>query len=217
MSEIEIESLLNEELESCDTYNKYILDTLAMLERPPSPNIDASDSHRISNQLKLPTPPLPTYSHTEGESLEKFFNNFESVIQRYNIDTYTKFIFLQNQLKNEPLTLIKSIEAHKQSYEEAKLLLTKAFASPTTQKFEAIKRLSELNLAYETDPYEFIGNMNSISESFKSLKIDVESILQYFFLNAMNDKFKSHLIHITNSNKPSLQEINERIFGNTER
>ena len=168
------------------------------------------------NKLKLPRLPLPEYGHKEGEDLNKFFTNFELIIDKYSLFSFEKFVFLQKQLSNEPLTLIKSLETGRQDYESAKELLEKAFASPLTQKYDAIRRLSEIKLGYNDDPYEFIGKMRMLTDSFKSLKIDANDVLQFFIWHGMNDRLQAQFVNITKCNKPSLTEINTHIFDATE-
>lgn len=205
-----LESLLDEELKTSDKYNEDILKALTLLER----NTNVND---FSTRAKAPQISFPTYGHLEGESLDDFFRNFESVIEKYNFDTYTKFFYLKDHVKNEALTLITSLDINEQTYEAAKAFLTKAFASPLTQKFETIKLLSELKLNKQTNPYKFISDMKKITDSFKNLKIDSDTILQYFFLNAMNDDFRKQLTLVTNESKPLLEKINDVIFEVAER
>ena len=112
---------------------------------------------------------------------------------------------------------MSSLEPTEQTYESAKELLTKAFASPVTQRYDVIKRLSELKLTTSTDVYEFISEVCSIISTFKLLEIDVDTVLQFFIWNAMNDQFQSQLIQITNETKPDLEKIMTSIFSATER
>ena len=67
------------------------------------------------------------------------------------------------------------------------------------------------------DVYTYIGNMRSITSSFSNLDISSEDIRQYFFWTGMNRNFQDQLVQITNSTKPSLQQINDNIFAATER
>ena len=39
----------------------------------------------------------------------------------------------------------------------------------------------------------------------------------FFIWGGMNEKFQSHLIHITNKSKPGISDINDNIFEATER
>ena len=59
--------------------------------------------------------------------------------------------------------------------------------------------------------------MKSLTESFKTLKIDVDMVLHYFFWVGMNETFQTQLIHITNETKPSLKDMNSKFFDATER
>ena len=148
--------------------------------------------------------------------MEKVIYAFESIISKQTLSDYEKFIYLKGQLQGGPLALVNSLSATEQSYGCAKQLLEQAFASPLTQKYEAIKRLTELKLMQSDDVYVFIREMRNIS-SIGSLKMDVNTILQYFIWPSLNERFQTQLINITNNSKPSLDEINSNIFAATER
>ena len=88
---------LPQELESCDSYEEEIIrvsrllkSRMCLLESSEDPASSkstrpSSEFVRINNQLKLPELPLPKYSHGEGESMELFFENFESIINKYSL------------------------------------------------------------------------------------------------------------------------------------
>ena len=212
------------ELENCDKYEerlykitKLLKSRIAALTETTSSSRHSKDFVRVSNQLKLPQLPLPTYNHEKGESLERFFENFEAIIDKYELSGFEKFIFLEKQLSGAPLILIKSLQGTQQSYAEAKSLLTAAFAKKLVQKYDIIRRLTELKLTLKDDPYSFISEMRVILQTFDTLKIDVNTILQYFIWDGMNDLFQRQLISITNCNKPSLEQIQDNIFEATDR
>lgn len=209
----------NKEMKECEEYNdKICLSVTALKESLIVADIAATvqtvtaaaNPNLMLNKLKLPEIPLPTFSNAKDESLDHFLVSFETIIDKYNLTSHEKFVFLKRQLFGEPLTVIKSLSAASQSFECAKTLLEEAFATKTTQRFDVIKRLSELKLG--SDAYEFISEMRLITELIKSLNIGIETVLQYFIWNAMNTTFQNQLVNICNSNKPSLQEINENIF-----
>ena len=56
-----------------------------------------------------------------------------------------------------------------------------------------------------------------IQESFRNLKIDVDTILQFHFWRAMNDTMQNQFINITNKNKPSLTDINTHMYEAADR
>ena len=228
---IKISSLLDDsdsdqesKIEQDEEYDDLIYQSLEKLELmvpqssalPNGPATSFNDG-ASSNRLKLPAVALPEFSNDKTDNLEKFFYSFESIINKHNLSPYEKFVHLKSQLKKAPKILVESLESNEQTYDAAKKLLTDAFASPVTQKFDCIKRLTDLTLKVNDDPYNYIGEMRSIVSSFKALNIDTDTILQYFFWNGLNEKFQSTLIQITNNSKPSLDEINENIFRATER
>ena len=169
-----------------------------------------------SNRLKLPQIPLPTYAHKDGENLAKFFQNFEHIMGKYNLTDYEKFVFLQGQLSGEPLNLVKSLDISSQSYDAAKELLTNAFASIVTQQFDCIKRLSELKFSPKT-PYEFIGKLRQIRESFRVLEVTPDIIMQFYFWRSMPELLQNQFVAITNANRPSLAQIDAAMFSAMER
>ena len=218
-SESVTEAEIDTEYNLCEEYSERISSALISLQL--SMNSDSThtedQSKRLGNQVKLPVIPLPKYGHTEGEDLIKFLANFEQIIIKYNLTSYEKFIYLQKQLENEPLTLIKSLEISNQNYESAKELLVNAFASTVTQQFKTLDRLCKLKFAVGDDPYGFISDMRLILESFETLKIDANIVLQYFIWNSMNSNLKTIFIQMTNCNKPSLSDIRKHLFPATER
>lgn len=202
-----------EELDQSEVYLTKISRAVRLL-RPSSISTDCS---LPKNQIKLPSLPLPEYSHAESESLEEFFLKFESIVSKYAISEYEKYFLLEKQISGEPLKLIRSLNSDLQSYSEAKKLLCKAFASPICQKFEVIDRMSKLKLKNHNDVYTFISNMRTIVNSVNNLKIDVKTILQFFVWSGLTEDLKYQLISVCNTNKPSLDKIQEHIFEAAER
>ena len=147
-----------QELEICEEYEDKLFETLSRLEESYS-HYEGQACNFNFSKLKPPTAPLPKYSGTQDESLIKFFNDFEAVIDKYNYSSYEKFILLKGQLSGRADILISSLESSKQSYQEAKNLLTSALASPLNQKFEAIHKLVKLKLPYSKDPCVFEKEM----------------------------------------------------------
>ena len=94
--------------------------------------------------------------------------------------------FLKSKLSGRPFILLESLDSSKQLYGDAKGLLLNALTSPHKRKFESIKRLANLSFSYNKDPFIFISEMQTIRDSFRSLQIAVDDVLQYFIWNAMN-------------------------------
>ena len=113
------ESELNSDMVNCEAYETKIktilrllntkLSTLTSSNAPSVSDQQSSGTSTLKNNLKLPEFPLPTYSHAKGESLVQFFINFESIIDKYTLSEYERFVFLEKQLAGHPLTLIKSM------------------------------------------------------------------------------------------------------------
>ena len=216
------DKVLDEEWEACDSCNDEVHLCRSLLEQalaaPISPVVDSGDVKGVDTRLtklKLPEIPLPKFSNAPNETLLDFLDNFESVINKYNLSDYEKFIYIKRQLEGEPLILINSLSGMKQSYTVAKSLLKDAFADSTTQKYSAIKRLVNLNLRQGT--MEFISEFRVIQDLFKNLKIDVDEILQYFIWTSLSISLQTQIINICNANKPNLEQINDNIFKAVER
>lgn len=194
-----------------------ILDNSLSLVNGPPINVGQPAARAANSRLKLPEISLPTYEHKKNESLDEFFRTFEGIVEKFNISSHEKFILLRGQLKAEPLALIDSLQSSQHSYEEAKQLLCMAFASDTIKRFDAIKRLSCLKLKNGDSPYTFVGEMRTIQSLFQTLNIEVKDLLQYFFWSSMPNNLQTQIINISNTNKPSLDQINDNIFEAVER
>ena len=202
-------SILDQELETVDRYAVDIAAVRRLLQTQPISN---ELNNFPSNAIKLPQLPLPEYGHEKGESLERFFVNFETVVGKFAISDFEKFVFLKKQLRNEALTLINSLQGSHQSYGEAKKLLHDAFESPEIQKFDAINRLTKIKLNGNDDPYEFVSEVRNVYHLFDTLQIDGKAIMQYFVWRAMPDELQNQLIMITNSSRPGIDQIQQCIF-----
>ncbi|XP_068225069.1 uncharacterized protein [Palaemon carinicauda] len=211
--------LVSEEMDTWFVYDDRLSKCLSLLKTAVSlsPGNLSDRSRSEISQLKLPELPLPTFGNREGEDISKFLREFEATIDKYDLSTHVKFTLLTRQLSGDSLKLVNSLDCSNRSYEEAKKLLQKAFADTLSQQYRVIKQLSELKLTYQSDPYDFISNMRIICNQFEALSIDQNIVLQYFIWNGFNDCFKNQLMHITGSNKPSLQQIDEHIFTALER
>lgn len=95
-SDTELSNEMDDEIE----YKLSVMSTLAELKdfiTPAGGNREnsSSDVGRIRNQLKLPQIPLPSYNHREGESLERFLTEFETIMSKFSLSAYERFIFLK--------------------------------------------------------------------------------------------------------------------------
>ncbi|XP_066941280.1 uncharacterized protein [Macrobrachium rosenbergii] len=210
-----------EELDSCQVYNDKLLFCLVAIRNPSEPSSSVSHSNDTLSSarslLKSPIAPLPKYTSSDDEDLARFFEEFEDTLSKFQYPEYDKLLLLKQQISGRALVLVESLEADKQGYSHAKQLLLKALASDDTQKFNVLRQLSHLKLSSITDPYEFISKVRLIMERIRKLKMTVDCILQFFIWEGLNDSFKNHLIQITNSSKPTLNEIVDKFFEASER
>ena len=213
---------------SCDeaeTYEDKIMEALILLQEQNRNTNDSLRPHisfneqndRDRNRLKLPQVPLPEFSNGRGQNFQKFIRGFESIVEKHDLSDYEKFIYLNKQLSGDAKILVESLDVDQQKYNTAKELLTKAFDSTLSSKYDIINDLANISLPPGSDAYPFIGKMRTILAGIRSQQISVDDICQFFIWNGLVKEFQSHLVHITNKSKPNLTEINEHIFDATER
>ena len=178
-----------------------------------SPDANPNIQCMVASKPKIKDLELLIFDNDKNGNLEKFLFTLDSILDKYSLNRHTKFLYLQQQLKRSPKVLIDSLDVTEQSYDVAKDLLKQAFASATVQKFETIRKLTQMKLNMDGDPYKYIGEMKTISTSFDHLKIDTETILQYFFWEGLNDKFKDQFIQITNKGHPTLKEMKDNRYN----
>ena len=209
------ESALHDELSTCQSYTDKIeyclplVETLTTLGHCPT-----SDRTSI---LKQPTAPLPKFYSNDGEDFLRFINEFESTTGTFPYPDRDLLLLLKQQVTGRAKKLLDSLETDKQQYKEAKNLLIAAFASKSLRISCTIKKLTELKLKEGDDPFTYISNLRTIVESVKSLTINEEEFVRYFAWNGINEKFKTHLVNITNNTHPSLDEIMTNFFNACER
>ena len=226
------ESDIEAELDVVDDYDGRISSALRLLESSAraadaqssavghagrAHGVDVAGMLPVSSTLKLPLLPLPEFSNNDHESNDKFILAFETIVGKYNLGPMEKYFYLEKQLKGEPLLLVKSLSGQEQSYDSAKLLLDKAFSSPIRQKFDVIKRMIGLNLPYPGEPYKFVSEFRTVLDEITRLSIDIDTVFQYFVLNGLNDKFSNILMNLTQKTKPTIAEINDKMFSVIER
>lgn len=219
MFESSKEEELQKELETVASYNETIVQCKVILKDAlaDQPAVSVPVSSAAHPKLKAPIAPLPTFSGEPTESLERFLNAFEAVVDKYSYSPYEKFIILRKQTLGRARILLNSIEATKESYDDAKDLLKEAFASPIVQKFDAIQRLIDLKFPYGRDPFSFVSDIRVTQELFSTLKLQISDVLQFFIWKAMNTTLQNQFINITNENRPSLENINKNLFLAIER
>ncbi|XP_068214776.1 uncharacterized protein [Palaemon carinicauda] len=207
------EEAFSVELSICEQYVDKVTEMLAILE--DKPNVASDNSSR--SLLKNPVIPLPTFNSSPDENINRFFQEFESVSEQQQFSNRDKFLLLKQQVHGRAEYLINSLELSSQSYEDAKNLLSCAFASTDLQKYNTVRMFSELKLKSSDDPFSYIGRVRSLIENVKLLKMKGDDFAQYFVWEGLNETFKQHLISITNNVRPSLEDIQEHFFEASDR
>ena len=161
--------------------------------------------------------PITSLQRGGWEDLTKFLAAFKETTMKYSYPDFDKFILLKQQLSGRALILIDSLETRNQTYNEAKDLLTSAFASREVQVFKSIKNLTKIKLRTNNDPYNYISKMRNLIELVSSLNITSEHFLQIFFWNGLNETFQNQIIQICNKTRPTLADISNNFFEALER
>ena len=220
------EANLNNEVDLCEKYDDKLHECLYRLNLAiniltPANNNNANagaDVVRPSKSLlKSPIAPLPVFNSEPGENWELFMRNFEATISKYNYTTYDQFLLLKQQVRGRALYLIDSLDPDDHTYGQAKQLLTTALASRPIQVGNVLKQLSEIRMTNNTEPFKYISQMRKIVQAAEQLKIEVKEILNYFFLNGLNEKFRNQLTLVTNNSKPTLDEFFDNFFEANDR
>ena len=214
------DSELDQKIEEEEEYDNKILDCISNL-KTAGETYQPNRSHTVGNtkgrKLKLPDVPLPTFTNGKNENFKKFIEDFETTINEYDLTSNEKFLFLKKQVSGGAYTLLNNLDVSRQSYETGKDLLQKAFGKAITVKFDLIRRISELKLGFNDDPYSFIGDVQGVVAEVETLKLNTNEILQYFIWEGMNSKFQDHLVAITNKHRPNVEEILDNLFEATDR
>ena len=132
---------LHKETDICDEYMSKVRECLTVLNRlivteSRTSHVNAIDAAK--SLLKQPTAPLPTFSGDEKEDLMRFLDEFELTISSYKCRDRVLLLLLLQKLSRKATTLLKSLEADKQSYKDAKELLVSAFAFWKLENFHLL-------------------------------------------------------------------------------
>ena len=211
------ENELLKDIQLSQQYGDKIQECIAVLDEHLQSRGSDRNNEVAKSLLRSPVAPLPEFSGGFNEDYNKFIKSFEETTSKFKYTDYDRFLLLKQQLKGKALILINSLETTSESYSNAVRLLNEAFACPINQKYNVIKKISQMKLSLSDDPFNYISQMRSLIASVNSLEIDVNSFLIYFFWSGLNDEFKTQVTHITNKSKPSLDELNDNFFKANER
>ena len=160
-------------------------------------------------KMSLPKLQLPSFDGSP-EKYSRFIKQFEAVLSKFNITSFEKFTYLENQLSGSAKALLNAVPVDNLSYDDAKKLLDKAYLDADVQKFAVVDRLVDLKFS-ETDPFKWISDLSMLKDQVDKLGIDANFFVQYFAWNSITESFKQ-LISITNVSRPSLQQILDKAF-----
>ena len=133
------------------------------INTPPTDNTNQTQTGADPrNRLSLPKIPLPHFSNHETDDIQNFIKSFEYILEKQNLNSFEKYMYLRGQLSGSARTIIDSIDLKDRSYENARQLLIDAFDDKQKAKNSVIKRLVSLNLSSSTNSFSYIGEMKTV-------------------------------------------------------
>ncbi|XP_068234134.1 uncharacterized protein [Palaemon carinicauda] len=210
------EAALDTESDICQEYQDRIQICLSLLPAALSNHSNVSIDNARS-LLKQPTAPLPRFTSKENEDFTSFLKEFLSTTSSFTYPDRDLLLLLKQQVDGRAKLLLDSLEADKQTFNDAVELLKAAFASESTRKVNTIRQLTELKLGLSDDPYSYISKFRTILQSVSTLEITTDDFIQYFAWSGLNEQFKKELVQITNQTRPSCKDIKDNFFTATER
>ena len=201
---------------NCETYRDSLRSALCRINLVID-GLSASTNSSVSPKadsfnpkMNLPKLELPSFDD-RPENYARFITQFEAIMGKFNLTSFEKFSYLEQQLSGSARELLNAVPLDDMRYETAKKLLDKAFLSDDIQKFAVLDRLVNLRMKGD-DAFKWISDINMLKHQIDKLKIDVNFFLQYFAWQGLTDAFKQQLINITNESRPSLDLIIDKSF-----
>ena len=197
--------------EICESYLDKIDKAIKALEDVKKTN-STSSGQTQSNCEKLNLPPLelPKFDG-EPENYHRFIKTFESLTSQCK--TVTRYNYLLRQLSGPAKRIVESVGLKDLTYESAKKLLDEQYVDKAQQQHSVIKKLVDLKLGSSSeDAYQWISESRILTEQVHDLKFDIDTFLQYFMWDSLNDKFRNELRAVTGKTKLSCKEIIDNAY-----
>ena len=206
-----------EDLEDeCDAITLNIKVMISEIHIHISSNAGNADGNQSRCSIDLPKLQLPEYfadGNKDVLTCRAFFDNFEHLINKYNLNELEKFNLLDRQCHGRAKAMISSLPVVSQTYSKAKDILVKAFSEEMPQKFSVVREFTELSFAWGIDdPFLFYAKIRKMSDSLKQLEIDRDLFMLYFIWNALPVRFQDILVAITNKSHPNLKEVFDKFL-----
>ncbi|XP_069194188.1 uncharacterized protein [Procambarus clarkii] len=164
-----IDAVVQENADYEDTIHSKLqhFDNLITIHKATT-NIAATASQNPTQpEVKLPSLSLPTFSGTEDESWDNFWNKFvDSVDSNANGAKTTKFTYLQSVLKDKALKVVCNLTFTDDGYDNAIQLLKDNYAKP-----EGTIRLLTQKLLDINPP-------DGTADSLQAFRLELESLLK---------------------------------------
>lgn len=218
-AEIKNESY-NDKLNTCLIDLDARINALAAMQVAP-PSMFIGTAHAINrSQLQLPKIPLPIFHADPSKdtyTCQNYFETIDQLLSSYGLGDQEKYSLLESHCRSRALTMIQSLSLRNRSYSTAKTILLKSFAEEVPQKFATIKKLSDLKLKSEGDPYIFYAEFTKLTETCIDQKIDRDTFIQYYIWNALPTSMQDTVIAISQSSYPKLKEIQNSFLAASSR
>lgn len=114
-------------------------------------------------------------------------------------------------MSGESWFLVDALPSTNLTYEAAKEILTQAFSSRTTQWFNETQCSTSLKFSWDS-PFKYVSKMKRVTHAMKTLNMNLDDVQQYFVWKSFSWDLKNILVQITNSEDPTINEIESNIF-----
>lgn len=219
----EEDNIIEEEEESCDDYvdklnqcsskvqNKIKeLNNTSSLNPPNQPLGTVHASNRT--KLNLPILSLPKFHADpvkDEYTCQTFVSTLEQLLKCYNLNETEMYCMLEQQCAGRAKAMINSLTLSNRSYSTAKNILLLSFAEEVPQQYSTIKKIHNLKLKSDGDPYVYYAEFTKLIETAKEQNIDNDTFIQYHIWNSIPTVMQDILINVSQKSYPKLNEIKD--------
>lgn len=211
------------QIDLCDSYADKLganLSRLKLLLRDKQvvTSVDSHVTTRVPSQLsrlKLPEIELPKFSG-QPELFEKFIVSIEDILGKFNLTQFEKFSYLKQRVSGPALQILNSVPITSNVYDDARKLLSDAFASKINQQFSVIEQMVHLKFDAK-NPFQWVAETRSLVDQVNRLEINSDVFCQYHLWKSLPEAVKCSYMNITNCSKPALDQILKHSFEVLER
>ncbi len=185
-------------------------------EPTASVNQPIGAAHAVNRtKLNLPTLSLPKFhadASKDEHTCQTFINTFEQLLTCYNLNETELYCLLEQQCAGRAKAMINSLTLRNRSYTAAKNILLLSFAEEVPQQYATIKKIHDLRLKPDGDPYVYFAEFTKLIETAKEQKIDNDTFIQYDIWSSIPTVMQDILINVSQKSYPKLNEIRDNFL-----